>query len=323
MCIIELKNVNYTIPGGQSPLLKEVELIVNKGEFVVLRGPNARGKSTLVEIILGIREPDNADAQVRLLGYSPDELQAKFGTGVVFQKELELPSWTQVGKFIDLIESHYPNSEGKVLPILKEIDIFDLEFTRKRTNNESRSPFAGSQDRVLSLALALAGSPNLLILDEPIPSSLTQANKKKCWQYVKTFWEQGGTVLLVYPIDEGEMINDNIREELTNNGIQPSKIFTFKRINDEDPNSPRTVILDEGDLMGIENNAVSSVDSFHNSHQIEASVQNIGLFHWIMLALKYARINAEKLKTYISNLFHYSLTLLFRVNGTVQANHLL
>ncbi|OCQ93528.1 hypothetical protein BCD64_01130 [Nostoc sp. MBR 210] len=295
MCVIELKNINYTLPGGQSPLLKDVELIVNKGEFVVLRGPNARGKSTLVEIILGIREADNNDGEVKLFGYSPDSLEAKFRTGVVFQKELELPSWTQVGKFIDLIESHYPDSKSQVITLLQEIGIFDSDFTRKRTNNETRSPFSGSQERVLSLALALAGSPDLLIIDEPIPSSLTEANKRKCWQYVKTFWEDGGTVLLVYPVDEGDIINDFIREELRNNGIQPSKIFTLKKINDKDPDSPRTVILDEGAQILQENNEVFSVDSSLNSDQIEVGIKNTRLFHWIFLALKYAYINAEKL----------------------------
>lgn len=287
MHIIELKNVAYTLPGAQIPLLDNIELVVNQGEFVILRGANARGKSTLVDIILGIREASNNDADIKLFGCLPNSLEAKFSTGVVFQKELEIPSWTQVGKFIDLVEQHYPGSQRKVISILQEFDIFDSEFTRKRTNNATRSPFAGSQERILNLALALAGSPKLLILDEPITNTLTETNKKKCWQHVKTFWKDGGTVLLVYPIDEGGVISDGIKEELRNNGIHPSKIFTLQRVNVNDIDSPRTLIL--------ERNSEISIEGFQATEEIEVDLKSIGVFHWIALILKYARINGEKL----------------------------
>jgi ABC-2 type transport system ATP-binding protein len=299
MSVIELEHITYTPPSKQSPVLRDVDLVVNQGEFVLLQGANFIGKSTLVEIILGIREADNDDAKVRLFGYSPDKIEPKFLTGVVLQEKLELPSWIQIGKFIDLIECHYPGSKGKLISLLEASNIkFDNDFIGKRTNNEIRSPFSGGEERLFSLALALAGSPKLLILDE-LTSPLSKENKEKCWQFVKSFLEeQGGTVLLVSP-------KDDIEEELRNNGIRPTQSYT----------------LEDGKLKSGTN-----ISDYQISDSKEAEflpMENLGILHWIVLASKYAGINFEKLLVQPTRpLLNFVFGILFVVVITLSFNEL-
>ncbi|MFN9953539.1 MAG: ATP-binding cassette domain-containing protein, partial [bacterium] len=115
-----------------------VDLTINQGEFVLLEGENFSGKSTIIDLILGIRDPDNDDAEVKLFGYLPNSIEARLLTGVVFQEQIELPSWTQVGQFMNLIESHYPNSKGKVKSVLEKSSIIvNDEFIKKRTNDRT------------------------------------------------------------------------------------------------------------------------------------------------------------------------------------------
>lgn len=276
MNIVELRKITYTPHGQKSPILKDVELTITQGDFVLLEGENFGGKSTLVDIILGFREPDNKDAQIKVFGGSPDSLKAKFNTGVVFQEKIELPSWTKVGKFMDLIESHCPDAKGKVTSFLQKSDIkVDEEFLSKETNNENRSPFAGSEARIFTLALALARSPKLLILDEPT-AALTPENKRKYWQYVKTFSKEGGTVLVVSPKDKE---NDSVIEkELQENDIKPTKkLFLDKE--------KKNLIL-----------TLSNKPHSENIKTDFAAFEKIGIFHWIVLALKYAGMNFEKLR---------------------------
>jgi ABC-type multidrug transport system ATPase subunit len=275
MNAIELRNVTYTPPNGKSPILKNIDLTVVQGEFVILRGANFIGKSTLIEIILGIREADNHDARVKLFGYSPNSLESKFLTGVVFQEKLELPTWTQVGKFINLIESHYPNSKGEVNSFLERNEIhFNDDFKHKRTTNEIRSPFSGGEERLLSLALALAGSPKLLVLDE-LTSPLSVKNTEKCWQCVKSFLEeQEGTVLLVSP-------KDDIEEELANNGIRLTRLIT----------------LENGGLKEsskLFNSQITNNESDWTKNFSEEAKQ-VRIIHWVLLILQYAAINFGKL----------------------------
>lgn len=277
MNVIELSNITYTPPDRESPIMKNVDLTINQGEFVLLEGENFSGKSTIIDLILGIRYPDNDDAEVKLFGYLPNSIEARLLTGVVFQEQIELPSWTQVGQFMNLIESHYPNSKGKVKSVLEKSSIIvNDEFIKKRTNDRTRTPFAGSEARFFSLALALARSPKLLILDEPT-APLTPENKRKFWQYIKEFTkENGATVLLVSPKDkENESL---IERELRDNGIEPTKkLFLDKESKQLSVTSSTSTVSEE---------VKTNCDNF----------EKIGVFHWVILTLNYAGINFQKLQ---------------------------
>lgn len=155
MNVIELKNVTYTRSGMKHPL-QDIQLTVKQGEIVHLRSEIGAGKSTLVDFILGLREPDSGE--VKVFGSHTNELKSRFLTGVVPQKLRSPIKNAQLGMLIDLIESHYPGAQGRVTSLLK-----DFDFNPSRDKKE----LAGGEERLFFIALAQAGSPKLLILDEP------------------------------------------------------------------------------------------------------------------------------------------------------------
>lgn len=255
MNVIELKNITYARPGMQYPL-HNVQLVVKQGEIVHLRGVNGAGKSTLIDFIMGIREPDGGE--IKVFGNSPGNLKSKFLTGVVPQKLNSPIKNAQLGRLIDLIESHYPAAKGKVNSVL---DSFDLELS------QDKKELAGGEERLLFFALAQAGSPKLLILDEPttfldsIETPDRVSRQTKLWQQLQKFVDDGNTVLLV--CHDREIGVSATRTLLLQDG----------RLNE----------LSENERLPFEEVEVGLIDP-----------EEVGMSHWIQLLFKHMWFNIQQ-----------------------------
>ncbi|MHC5747631.1 MAG: ATP-binding cassette domain-containing protein [Nostoc sp.] len=263
MNVIELQNVNYVRPGMNHPL-QDIQLTVRKGELVYLKGESGEGKSTLIDFILGIREPDSGE--VTVFGYPPGDLKSRFLTGVVLQKLNSPIRNAQLGSLIDLIESHYPEAQGRVTSIFK-----DFEFHPLRDKNK-KYLLAGGEERLLFIALAQAGSPKLLILDEPTTFLHAQDTEDKKARrtifrdQIKNFVERGNTVLLVSQDPDADTFFQPTRSLLLKNG----------RINEATENnvsSPETSGTDELDLIDF---------------------NKVDISHWIYLLFKHVCFNIQQ-----------------------------
>ena len=75
---ITLRNVGYSFPGGERPVLSDISLTIRRGEFVGLSGASGAGKSTLADIILGVLQPDRGDIEIdgRIVGQEGSRLLA-------------------------------------------------------------------------------------------------------------------------------------------------------------------------------------------------------------------------------------------------------
>ncbi|MFW6296110.1 MAG: ATP-binding cassette domain-containing protein, partial [Halothece sp.] len=213
--------------------------------------------------ILGIRQPDSGE--VFILGENPNELKHKFITGAFLQKLKLPPNWDQE-MLIQLIESHYPKTLGKVNSILNE---FQLSQTKNSENlkPEKVKSLAGGEENILFFALAQAGFPKVLILDEP-SSNLSVKNQKKMWNQVQNFIDQGNTVLFVCHDPEDQI------------DIKPNKIL----------------LLENGQVTLIE----ESQNCLEESRQTELNnfEPRIGLYHWITLLFQYIKFTIlQTLKT--------------------------
>jgi ABC-2 type transport system ATP-binding protein len=260
MNVIELKNVTYARSRMKHPL-QDIQLTVKQGEIVHLRGENGAGKSTLVDLILGIREPDSGE--VKVFGSPPGELKSRFLTGVVPQKLRSPIKNAQLGMLIDLIESHHPGAQGRVTSILK-----DFDFNPSKDKKE----LAGGEERLLFNAVAQAGSPELLIVDEPTTFLDTEdkegtedeegkiSRRTRFRNQLKNFVDKGNTVLLVCHDADAQAF------------FQPT----------------RTLLLENGRLSGSAENEESSADRFDSSL---IDFQKVGISHWINLLLKHVRFN--------------------------------
>jgi ABC-2 type transport system ATP-binding protein len=161
--------------------LGPVDLAIERGEPVALLGPNGAGKTTLVSLVVGLRRP--TAGVVRLLGRDPRDWRARVRLGTTPQ-QMDFPPTIRGREIIELARAH-----AKGPPPLSELaDAFDLGDVLHRQNGA----LSGGQRRRLALALAFAGKPEVVVLDEPT-TGLDVESRRRAWDAIRAF---GGTVLL-------------------------------------------------------------------------------------------------------------------------------
>ncbi len=169
---------------GEVLALDRVDLEVRAGELVGLLGPNGAGKSTLLNLLVGVRRP--TAGRVELFGGDPRDPASRRLVGVTPQ-ETGVPRTLRVGEVVDFVSAHYPDP----VPRDELLDRFGLgDLARRQTGGLS-----GGQRRRLAVALAFAGRPRLVLLDEPT-TGLDVAARHTLWDAIRAFHADGGTVLL-------------------------------------------------------------------------------------------------------------------------------
>ena len=154
---------------GDRRVLQGIDFVVERGEVFGLLGPNGAGKTTTVEILEGYRPATSGT--VRVLGFDPSEHphEMRERTGVVLQ-ECGFPLHLRVGELLDAWRSYYrrPRPLGELLDVVElQADVHSM--VRR---------LSGGQRRRLDFALALAGDPDLIFLDEPTTGFDPEARRR-------------------------------------------------------------------------------------------------------------------------------------------------
>jgi ABC-2 type transport system ATP-binding protein len=186
---------------GQKLAVDDLSLRVNEGEIFGILGPNGAGKTTTVECAEGLRRPDGGT--VRVFGVDPyrDRAAARELVGVQLQ-ESQLQDKMTVAEAISLYASFYPR------PADTDALLTRLGLTEKRDTRYRR--LSGGQKQRLSIALALVGSPRLVVFDE-LTTGLDPAARRESWRMVTELRDHGVTVLLVtHYADEAERLCDRV-----------------------------------------------------------------------------------------------------------------
>ena len=186
---------------GATQVLHGVTFDVNYGEVFCLLGPNGAGKTTTLEILEGFRSP--TAGTVRVLGLNPAAQAAKLRerAGMVLQ-ECGFPRQARVGELLEVWRSYYPNPR----PLGDLLEIVELTEAR---NTQVRK-LSGGQRRRLDFALALAGDPDLVFLDEPTTGFDPEA-RMRCWAAIENLRGLGKTIMLTtHYLDEAERLADRI-----------------------------------------------------------------------------------------------------------------
>jgi zinc transport system ATP-binding protein len=162
----QLSGVSFAYPGGP-PVLRDVSLAIEQGEFVAVAGPNGGGKTTLLRILLGLERPQTGTAS--LFGQPTSRLRERFRIGYLAQRgELGIESPITVQEVVGAGRVARRGPFGG----LRESDRRLVEWSIERVGlgGQALSPVAtlsGGQQQRAFMAKALAGEPDLLVLDEP------------------------------------------------------------------------------------------------------------------------------------------------------------
>jgi nitrate/nitrite transport system ATP-binding protein len=203
MAYLELNNVSKSF--GSAPVLKDINLSVEQGEFVAIVGFSGAGKTTLISLIAGLLKPSSGTLKLNDLEITapgPDR-------GIVFQNYSLLP-WLSVFENILLaVEAVNPNwSDAKRKEhVEKYIEMVNLTPARDKKPGE----LSGGMRQRVSVARALAMEPQILLLDEPLSAldALTRANLQDEIASIRT-QHQKTIVLITNDPDEGIYLADRI-----------------------------------------------------------------------------------------------------------------
>jgi len=192
---ITLENVNFSYSRKTSletHALKDINLRIERGEFVGILGEKGAGKSTLLKLFNGLLHPETGTVLVD--GLDPSSREVRRRIGMVFQQPADQLFCRTVSEEIAFGPLNFGCSKKETKErVLEAIEAVSLDHSML-----SRDPFtlSGGEMQRVALACALALRPDYLILDEPI-TGLDPVGKKEILETFKKVKEKGTAVIAV------------------------------------------------------------------------------------------------------------------------------
>ena len=171
---------------GDRTALDHLDLRVERGEVLALLGPNGAGKSTTISVLLGLIRPP--EGTVEVLGVDPRRAVSDGRVGAMLQagSGVGLPPGVRVDQALHLVRRLYRQPAPLDLTV-ERADIGSL--LRRRTDRLS-----GGQAQRVRFAIAIAGDPDVVFLDEPT-SAMDVESRQAFWRMMRQFGEEGRTVM--------------------------------------------------------------------------------------------------------------------------------
>ena len=174
--IISLKNINFSYSRKSSKILENINLDINKNDFLAIIGPNGGGKTTLLKIILGLLKPDSG--AIEYSGFS-NEGRNKIGYVPQFSNfdkdfpinVLDLVLMGRLNEKKGLLK-HYDSKDRELS--LQNLDKLGIKNLAKNSINE----LSGGQLQRVLIARALTSEPEIMLMDEP-SASIDKSSEEK------------------------------------------------------------------------------------------------------------------------------------------------
>ena len=218
---IEVRNLTKSFHGRK--VVDDLSFSVEKGQVFGLLGHNGAGKSTTIEMILGIKRPDNGTAEI--LG-----MEAAKHRKEVFEKvgvQLQSSAYQEAIRVKEVCEEYamlYQNSF--------DYEVLLEQFGLAKLTGSPVMKLSGGERQKLSVVLALIGNPKIVFLDE-LTTGLDVAARREVWRTLKHLKEKGMTIFLTtHYMEEAENLCDRIC--LIKNGRKVSE-GTVKEVMDASP----------------------------------------------------------------------------------------
>ncbi|NIY71391.1 ABC transporter ATP-binding protein [Marivivens donghaensis] len=190
MSVIEAKGLNLTFQTNDGPVhaLKDVNLTIEKGDFVSFIGPSGCGKTTFLRCVAGLEHPTGGTLSVN--GMTPDEARKARAYGYVFQAAGLYP-WRTIGRNIALpLEIMGYSKSEQAERVKRVLDLVEL------TGFEKKFPWqlSGGMQQRASIARALAFDADILLMDEPF-GALDEIVRDRLNEEVLKLWNNTGKTI--------------------------------------------------------------------------------------------------------------------------------
>ena len=207
MALLQLKNIakRYTSQNVAVDVLRGIDLSVADGEFVAIVGFSGSGKTTLISLMAGLEAPSAGEVLFDgrpVTGPGPER-------GVVFQNYSLMPWLTVAGNIalgVDSVLKASPRRDRQAI-VSRYVEMVGLSHAVDRRPAE----LSGGMRQRVAVARALATSPRMLLLDEPL-SALDALTRGKLQQEIERIWsvEKKTIVLITNDVDEAILLADRI-----------------------------------------------------------------------------------------------------------------
>lgn len=190
--------------------LGPLDLSVPKGSIYGFVGPNGAGKTVTIDLLFGMGRPDAGTIHINGLDRAQNEVAIKKRAAYV-GPELDYGAWGQVGKALRFVRGFYPDTWDDEYCV-KLLDLFGL-----RTQNRIASLSFGSRTK-LSIVMALARRPEILVLDEPTTGLDAIAKRELFTQLLDLVRDTDRTILISsHSLSDVERFADRLG--IINNGL--------------------------------------------------------------------------------------------------------
>ena len=196
---IQVKNLTKSFSGRK--VINDLSFEVYKGEVFALLGHNGAGKSTTIDLILGLKCPDEGNATI--LGMDAAKHRKK-----VFEKVGVQLQHTQYQNMMTVEEAcmEYASLYEKPSDYKALLHSFGLSGLK----NSYISKLSGGEKQKLSVVLALIGNPEIVFLDE-LTTGLDVAARREVWRTLKHLKEKGLTIFLTtHYMEEAQALCDHV-----------------------------------------------------------------------------------------------------------------
>jgi energy-coupling factor transport system ATP-binding protein len=247
MALVNLQNVTYKYPLTKTPVLQNINLQVNEGEFVAVMGPNGAGKSTLCYALAGFVPhffKGEISGEIEVDGKKSSESTLDewvLNVGLAFQNPFNQISGAKYTVFEEIVfgleNIGVPRSEMKA----RVDEAMALTGIRDLADRSPYSLSGGQQQRV-ALTSILVMRPRLLVLDEPT-SQMDPIGTREVFGVVRKMAEEGMTVVMVehkvewiahfadrvVALNEGQVLMEGKPNEVLTSDLLPEKGFGISR----------------------------------------------------------------------------------------------
>lgn len=220
--LLEIQNLTKTYHEGTAEykVVDNVNLIVDRGEFVVIMGASGSGKTSLLHLIAGIDESDAgtitytlpSPPTARITGHAGNRTSdfsrmnekaktmfRRTNIGIVFQQQCLIPDLTVYENILlPMMLARYPEGKARNLPSCRKEIIFHLcsQFGLKEHTGKYPSQLSGGQQQRAAILRSVINKPPLLLCDEPT-GSLNSAQTELVLELLNELNQSGQTIVLV------------------------------------------------------------------------------------------------------------------------------